>query len=100
MSRVRFFIYQFTLFVSLILLSVYSDSYISQPFSRVDFIAICISAPIFVLIVSQIGKLYIRFNTKLRKKVLLSITAFILAFVFIALIENVWFEIKGEMLFN
>ena len=100
MNWVKFLIYQFALFFALILLSVYSDSYISQPFSRVDLIAMYNSAPIFALIVSFIGKLYIRFNTKLRKKFLLSITAFILAFVFIAIIDNVWFEIKGEMLFN
>ncbi|TXL65686.1 hypothetical protein FHP05_06065 [Cerasibacillus terrae] len=100
MNWVRFFIYQFILFIALLLLNVYSDSYISKPFTRVDLIAICISTPIFVLIVVLIGKLYMRFKTKLRNKILLSITAFVLAIICIAIIENIWFELKGEMLFN
>jgi len=100
MSPVRFFIYQFILFIALLLLNIYSDPYISKPFSLVDLIAICITAPIFILLISLIGKLYIRFNTRLRNKVLFSITAFILAIICLVIVENIWFEIKGEMLFN
>lgn len=92
MNHVKFVIGQFVLFTLLLIVNSYADSYISKPFSRVDFIAICVSAPIFMLIVSLIGRLYRRFNTTLRNKVLLSITAFILSVIFLALLENLWFE--------
>ncbi|KPH77865.1 hypothetical protein AFL42_02620 [Oceanobacillus caeni] len=100
MSRIRFFVYQFILFLALLVLNIYSDSYISKPFSIVDIIAICISFPIFVSIVILIGMLYKRFNARLRNKILLCGAAFILAIIVIATVENVWFEIKGEMLFK
>ncbi|TFE00597.1 hypothetical protein E2626_11515 [Jeotgalibacillus salarius] len=100
MNCVKFFIYQFSLFIALLLLNIYFDPYISKPFSFVDLIAICISVPIYILLVSLIIKLYRRFNTRLRNKVLISITAFIIATIFLAIIENIWFGIKGEMLFN
>ena len=100
MNWVRFLIYQTLLFIALLLLNGYSDSYISKPFSIVDLIAICISVPIFVLIIILISKLYRRFSARLRNKVLLCVAAFILAIIMIALGENVWFEITGKMLFK
>ena len=53
-----------------------------------------------ILIYFLIAKSYVRYNNKLRNKVLFSAIAFALALVFIAIVENAWFEIKGEMLFN
>jgi len=44
--------------------------------------------------------LYKRFNARLRNNILLCGAAFILAIIVIATVENVWFEIKGEMLFK
>lgn len=101
MKHVRFFIYQFILFGTLLVLNVYSDKYISKPFTRVDLIAICISAPIAIIIVNLVIKVYLRFNTiRLRNTILLSILAIISAFIFIGLMESIWFEIKGHMLFS
>lgn len=100
MSPTRFFICQFILFFSLLFLNAYFDPYISKPFSRVDLIAICIKTPLFILIVILNGKLYIRFNARLRNKVFLSISAFILAIIFIVLLDNIWFQITGKMFFN
>jgi hypothetical protein len=100
MNWIRFVIYQTILFTALLFLNGYSDSYISKPFSIVDLIAICISVPISVLIIILISKLYRRFSAGLRNKILLCGAAFILAIIIIALGENIWFEITGEMLFK
>ncbi|KIV56492.1 hypothetical protein AM501_04390 [Aneurinibacillus migulanus] len=100
MNQFKFFIYQFLLFIIVLVSNVYSDEYISKPFSYIDFIVMSITLPIHALIFFLIFKIYRHFKTvRLRNKILLSITAFIFAVLFIGLLENIWFEIKGKMLF-
>jgi hypothetical protein len=100
MNYAKFLGYQFILVTGILVVNTYADRYISHPFTRVDLIAILISLPLFVLLVSLISLLYRRFNSiRLRNRILLTIAAFILAVVSIALMENIWFELYGEMLF-
>ncbi len=101
MSHVRFLIYQFIFCNTFFIINFYLDKYISKPFTRVDLIATCINILIVTLLVILSNKLYKPFKSiRLRNKILLSIPAVILAILFIGLLENIWFEIKGELLFN
>ncbi len=101
MNCFKFIAFQFILFVIIIVSNVYQDKYISKPFSYIDLIAMSISLPIHILILFLIFKLYRHFNTiRLRNKISFSIVSFSLAFLFISLLENIWYEIKGEMLFS
>lgn len=100
MNHFKFFIYQFILFSTAFLANIYFNKYISPPFTRVDLIAICTFLIIFIVSFVLIDKLYKRFRSiRLLNKILLSIPAFILAIVLIGLLENMWFEFKGERLF-
>ncbi|PYZ96649.1 hypothetical protein CR205_13190 [Alteribacter lacisalsi] len=100
MSLAKFIVYQFILFTALILLNLYSDPYISRPFTHIDLIATCITAPVSIFLFSLVFKMYGSLNTRFRNKILLSVTGFLLAAIFLAGIDNLWFEIKGKMLFQ
>ncbi|MFK2825364.1 hypothetical protein QYG89_06640 [Bacillus sp. B190/17] len=100
MNHFRFFVCQLILFSAMFVANVYFDEYISPPFTRVDFIAICLSLPFFIIFFALIDKPYKRFQSiRLRYKIVLSILAFIMGVLLIGFLENVWFEIKGERLF-
>jgi peptidoglycan/LPS O-acetylase OafA/YrhL len=100
MSTVKFFLYQFLLLTALLLVNIYSDPYISKPFSIVDLIATIIVFPVYFLLISMFVKLYRRFNTRSRNKIIVITLAFVAAIILLTLTENIWFEIKGEMLFK
>ncbi|WP_100372064.1 hypothetical protein [Bacillus sp. FJAT-45037] len=100
MSPIRFLLYQCFLFTALILLNFYTNPYISKPFTRVDAIALAITTPILFLLLGLQNFLYTRFHSKLRKKIILSIAAFVFVVIIMVLLENIWFEIKGDMLFK
>ncbi len=100
MSPVKFFLYQFLLLIALLLVNIYSDPFISKPFSIVDLIATFIVFPVYFLLISLLVKLYRRFNTRSRNKVILSTIAFMAAIILLTIMENVWYEIYGEMLFK
>ena len=100
MNSLRFLIYQFLLFFSLMVVSVFSDKYISKPFSTTDLVAILVTAPLYLLIFRLSQWLFRHFDTmQIRGKILLSLIAFILAFLFIVLFENIWFATTKKMLF-
>jgi hypothetical protein len=94
-----FISYQILLFSILFIVNVFANEYISPPFSYVDAIAALLSLPIHFLVLDLIIKLYKKYSFSIRKNVLLSILSFLLAFLFIALLENIWFELTGKMLF-
>lgn len=100
MTWLKFMGYQFILFLVVLLLNYFADSYISSPFSLVDLLAICLSIPIVLFTASLVGMLYKKFKFRLRYKLLLSTTAFVLAVIFLVIIENIWFEIVGKLLFE
>lgn len=96
----KFLSYQYLLVTAILVVNIYADRYISHPFTRVDLLAILISLPLFISLISLISLLYHRFNSiRLRNRILLTIAAFILAVVSIAIIENIWYALYGEILF-
>ncbi|MGM7680547.1 hypothetical protein ACSVDA_00205 [Cytobacillus sp. Hm23] len=100
MDRLKFFVYQLSLFITLLVINVYADKYISKPFTRIDLLAISISLPLFILIAMLIDRSYKRFNAiQLKNRIVLSIIAFVFAATFLAFLDNIWFEITGKMLF-
>lgn len=101
MKKLNFLIYQFLLLFILLVLSVILDHYISRPFSYIDLIAILIGLPLYLLFFSLVFRVFKRFDqVRLRYRILLTIIAFMLAFISIALVENIWFETTGKMLFQ
>ena len=100
MNTFKFIGYQFLLFVVALVANVFFDKYIGPPLEFIDLLAAVISIPIYIVVGLQIKKLYDRHNTvSLRRKIFLSIVSFILAIILLAVLENVWFEMTGEMLF-
>lgn len=92
MNDVRFCMYQFILFSLLYVINIPLDIFISKPFTSVDFIAICISAPIIISGYIVVNKLYRRFeNIRLRNKILISIPTAIIAVLFIGFLEQLFF---------
>ncbi|MGG0719577.1 hypothetical protein ABE096_18625 [Robertmurraya massiliosenegalensis] len=100
MSWKKFLIYQSIIFIAIILVAVYSDPYIGNPFSHIDLIAMLVTVPLYILLVGFNGKLYSRFNTRLINKIIFSIIAFIIVFILFVVAENIWFEVTGHMLFG
>ena len=88
MNDIRFFIYQLLLFFSLFFVNFYIDLYLSKPFSFVDLITICIAIPLLYLIGNLMVKSYRHIQARLRHKILLSIIAFMTAFILLAIFDN------------
>jgi hypothetical protein len=100
MNNFKFTIYQFLLFSVALVTNVFFDKHIGPPPDIIDLISLIISIPIYILVVFLIKKLYKRHNTiTQRNKIFLSILSFISAIAFLAVLENIWFEITGKMLF-
>lgn len=99
MNYFMFISYQILLFSVLLVVNIFANEYIGPPFGYVDVIAALLSLPIHFLILDSIIKLYKKYRFSIRKSVLLSILSFLLAFLFIALLENLWFELTSKMLF-
>jgi hypothetical protein len=99
MTYFIFISYQTLLFSISFIVNIFTNDYISPPFSYVDVVAALLSLPIHFFVLDLIIKLYKKHRFSLRKNVLLSILSFLLAFLFIALLENLWFELTGKMLF-
>ncbi|TXC92914.1 hypothetical protein FS935_01600 [Metabacillus litoralis] len=100
MNWLKFSGYQLILFIIILFLNYFADSYMGSPFTLDDLLVICISIPLVLLIASIIGNLYKNFKTRLRVKLLLSTSAFVLAVIILVSIENIWYEIFGKWLFN
>ncbi len=100
MYCLKFFVYQFMLFITFIVINFYTDKYLSKPFDRIDLLAISISLPLLILIIMLFDRSYKRFNAiQLKNRIVLSIIAFVFAASFLALLDNIMFEITGKMLF-
>lgn len=100
MTWLKFSGYQLILFTAALLLNYFADSYMGSPFSFVDLLVICISIPFVLLIASILRNLYKNFKTRLRVKLLLSTSAFVLAVIILISIENIWYAIFGKLLIN
>ncbi|GGF13666.1 hypothetical protein GCM10010954_10500 [Halobacillus andaensis] len=101
MNHIKFFIYQFILFVPALVIHVYADQYISKPLTYVDVAASLITLPIFILVLVVLSKMYKNYDLiQKRNKYLLSGTAFILAGLFIGQMEYIWYQITGELIFS
>ena len=87
MDYVKFCIYQFILFIALIIINIPLDKYISKPFTSIDLIAICISILFILILYRVLNRIYKKFeNIELRNKILISIPIFLLSIIFICLI--------------
>ncbi|WP_209437853.1 hypothetical protein [Mesobacillus selenatarsenatis] len=84
MEYVRYSFYQFILFCSFFVLNIIFDHYVSNPFTRVDTIAILIGIPVVFLILLLQSKLYKRFDSiKMWKKIMISIPILIISISFV-----------------
>jgi hypothetical protein len=100
MNNFKFIIYQFLLFSVALVTNVFFDKHIGPPLDFTDLISLIISIPIYIFVAFLIKKLYKRHNTvSLRNKIPLSILSLISSIIFLAVLERVWFEITGKMLF-
>ncbi|KGA99024.1 hypothetical protein AJ85_15125 [Alkalihalobacillus alcalophilus ATCC 27647 = CGMCC 1.3604] len=100
MEKIAFIMYQCFLFILLLLTNLFLSPFIKPPLSYIDLVAGVLQGVIWLIVIYFITVLYKRSSMRLRNKVFCSITSFILAIIFIVALENIWFEIKGEMLFN
>ncbi|WP_226666298.1 hypothetical protein [Metabacillus litoralis] len=100
MTWLKFSGYQLILFITILFLNYFADSYMGSPFNLVDLLVICISIPIVIFLASIMGRLYKNFKTRLRVKILLSAASFVLAVIIIVLIDNIWYEMFGKLLFE
>lgn len=91
MNRLKYFIYQLIFFCTILIINVIFDKYVSKPFTQIDLIAICIVFPILLIIFIVVPKIYDSNAIRLRNKFLISILAFIMAIVFIDLLELLFF---------
>ncbi|WP_035660880.1 hypothetical protein [Halalkalibacter akibai] len=100
MNNFKFTTYQFFLFTIALLTNVLFDKHIGPPPDITDLISLVISLPIYIFVVLSIRHLYKRHRTiSRRNKIALSIFAFFSSIVFLAILESIWFEITGKMLF-
>ncbi|MEK5062506.1 hypothetical protein [Cytobacillus sp. FSL R5-0596] len=75
----------------LFVLNIRLDQYISRPFTRIDFIAICISVPVLIIIFIVISKLYRPFDViRLRNKIFISIPVFILSVFYAGFLDSLF----------
>ncbi|WP_243385627.1 hypothetical protein [Bacillus kexueae] len=82
MEHFKFFCFQTILLSTLFILNYYFDTFISQPFTQVDFIAILIFLLLILVAFKPIMKVYKYFTTiRLRTKLLISVFAFVLSIV-------------------
>ncbi|SFK33222.1 hypothetical protein SAMN04487936_11191 [Halobacillus dabanensis] len=80
MLYLTFLFYECLLFGSAIIVNYFYDSYLRPPFNRVDVIASVIFLPILGLIFYLLTRLFKRFDVlSTKKKLLLSIPAFIIS---------------------
>lgn len=91
MNSLKYFIYQFIFFCTILIINVIFDKYVSKPFTQIDLIAICIVFPILLIVFIVVPKIYDNNAIRLRNKFLISILAFILAIVFIDLLDLLFF---------
>jgi len=92
MSHIRFVVFQFLLLSTVFGFNIFIDGYISKPFTMVDFIAICIGLPLLIIGFSLIWKVFIFFNAiRLWSRILLFIPLFILSFLVIGIVEQLFF---------
>ncbi|XIH56978.1 hypothetical protein C1N61_29550 (plasmid) [Priestia aryabhattai] len=87
MDRFKYFLYQSIFFCSVLLVNVIFNEYVSKPFTQTDIIAICSSVPLFLAIIAVIPKIYNKNAIGLTNKFWLSVPAFVLAIVFMDLLE-------------
>ncbi|MDL4842364.1 hypothetical protein [Aquibacillus rhizosphaerae] len=100
MNNLTFILYHFVLFSIALVTNVFFDRYLGPPLDFDDLIASVVAIPIFIVVALLIGKLYKQHKSiTLKSKVLLSILSFIMAAIFLIVLENIWFEITGNMLF-
>ncbi|MFA9558259.1 hypothetical protein ACERII_13205 [Evansella sp. AB-rgal1] len=100
MSVYLFILYQFLLFIILLLTNLFFGKLIGPPLELIDVLATILSLPIYLLCFMLIEKLYKRLSSiSKRRKVAFSILAFLLAVILLTTIENLWYEFTGNMLF-
>lgn len=87
MDRFKYFAYQSIFFCSVLLINVIFNKYVSKPFTQSDIVAICASIPLFLAIIGVIPKIYNKNAIRLKNKFWLSVPAFVLAIIFMDLLE-------------
>lgn len=97
----KFFLFQMFIFSIGFVLNVLFNHYISPPFNKVDVIAIMVASLIFFPFISKIDRIYKPFiKIHKRRKIVLSIFAFLAAVLLVGYVENMWYSITGNMLFD
>ncbi|WP_077622652.1 hypothetical protein [Sediminibacillus massiliensis] len=100
MKYLKFAVYHFILFIPGLIVVTFLDENTGPPFDYYDAVYGIISVTIYVFAGIVINKLYKQFTSITPGiKILVSLMAFIAAVVCLGLIESIWFEITGEMLF-
>ena len=101
MKYIKFMTVEFLLFSTLIIFNFYAGDFLGPPFTHVDFIAIIlyfagcyILYKLFKVLFNRIGRI------SLKVKITLSIVTFLLAVVFLVLVESFWSAAFGKMLFS
>lgn len=88
MIHIKYIIYQYLMLLVFIIINYFSDPYISSQFTHVDFIALLILAPIYILFGTIVFRCYEHFEPiNIRIKIWLSIPACILAILSVLFIE-------------
>ncbi|MGG3622862.1 hypothetical protein ABES25_04775 [Bacillus gobiensis] len=95
MKHFLFFIYQFVFISTIIVIFYLSDEYIDKPFTYIDLIASVIVFISVMLIFSLIEKINQQLSDiHLSNKILLSLLAFVLGFIFVGILFG---EIKTKI---
>jgi len=100
MKNLKFIIYQVLLISVALLTNIFFNQHIGPPLDFGDFIAFFVSLPIYLLVAYLIEKLYKwHHSISLKNKIFQTIVSFIIAVISFAVLDNIWYEITGKMLF-
>ncbi|MEN2465780.1 hypothetical protein [Ornithinibacillus sp. JPR2-1] len=99
MKNSIFIFYQSLLWGVLLVTNIVLNPYIGPPFEWIDVVSMMMLFLSFFIVFLLLTKVFIRHVRSVRYKIGLSILAFIIAVLFLVVLENVWFEVTGKMLF-
>ncbi len=99
MKNSTFIFDQSLLWVVLLVTNIVLNPYIGPPFEWLDVVPMMMLFISFFIVFFLLKKIFIRHARSMRYKLGLSVVAFLVAVLFLVVLENVWFEVTGKMLF-